>query len=543
MANLRILDNSHVNGADLLIVGGILYDGTGSVGVSADIAIAGDRIAAIGPNLRATMTAGRVIDATGLIVSPGFIDIHTHSDLSVLINPRMESSIHQGVTTEVVGNCGMAAGVITPDAAFALERRWLERGGIAPDWTSFGGFLSRVEESGVAINICSLTGHGSIRKKVMGSANRVPSATEAAEMLDIVTRCMDEGAVGLSTGLEYLPGGYANVDEIVPLAEAARLAGGFYASHIRNEGDTLVESIAEAIAVGERTGIAVQLSHHKAEGHKNWGKIQTTLKMMADARSRGLDVLTDQYPYTAFMTGLPVIILPAWAMGGEPEDMVARLQEPESRAKVLEEIALDPPDWALIQVGIARNRRDLQGKTLAEVAEVEGKSPAEAALDLIIGESGWVGAAHFALSEADVETIMADPHTMIGSDGVSASPDGILGEDKTHPRTYGTFPRVLGEYVREKGVLTLGEAIRRMTALPAKRIGLIDRGRLAVGMKADIVVFNAGTVADVADFDNPHRFAIGIEQVIVNGRVALSGGVQVDVREGRVLRRAAAGVA
>src|SRR5579884_1680792 len=315
---------SHSMDADYLIANGTLYDGTGAEPIQADLAIVGEAIAAIGPDLARTVRAGRVIDATGRAVSPGFIDIHTHSDLSVLLNPRMESSIHQGVTTELVGNCGMSIALVGQGPNFVPERRWAERGGISIDWDGFDEFFSRLESTGIAINIGSLAGHGTIRKAVLGFEKRPPTPAELATMRDIVSSAMEQGAYGLSTGLEYLPGGYANLDEICGLAEVARDAGGFYASHIRNEGDTLVESIAEGLAVGERTGIPVQLSHHKSEGRKNWGKVKTTLEMMRKARESGLDVLTDQYPYTAFMTGLSVIVLPAWANGGASEEFISR---------------------------------------------------------------------------------------------------------------------------------------------------------------------------------------------------------------------------
>lgn len=523
--------------ADYLITNGTVYDGAGGEPIQADLAIAGDTIVEIGPSLGTRYNAGRTIDASGLAVAPGFIDIHTHSDLSVLLNPRMESSIHQGVTTELVGNCGTSLALIGQDENFTMERRWAERGGVVIDWHGFADFYSRLESTGIAINIGSLAGHGTIRKGVMGFAERRPDANELARMQEIVARAMADGAFGLSTGLEYLPGGYAQLDEIAALAEVARDAGGFYASHIRNEGDTLVESIAEGLAVGERTGIPVQLSHHKSEGRKNWGKVRTTLGMMQKARDSGLDVLTDQYPYTAYMTGLTVILLPEWANAGSGEETIERLSDPAVRERVAAEVNADPPDWNNIVIGVARGRRDAQGLSLAELARREGKTPIESALDLIIDEKGWVGAAHFAMSEEDVEYVMRDPHTMIGSDAVASSPHGIMAEDRSHPRSYGTFARVLGLYVRERGVLPLAEAIRRMTSLPAQRLRLTDRGRLAAGMKADIAIFDTGRVEDLATFDEPHQFPRGVEYVLVNGRLAIDHGEQTDARAGRVIRR------
>lgn len=525
---------SHV---DYLIVNGTVYDGTGREPVRADIAIAGDMIVAVEPKLAERYAAGRTIDADGLAVSPGFIDIHTHSDLSVLLNPKMESSIHQGVTTELVGNCGTSLALVGQGENFAMERRWAERGGIVVDWRGFADFFARLEDLGIAINIGSLAGHGTIRKGVLGFEQRAPDSQETSAMRQIVSQAMADGAYGLSTGLEYLPGGYAQLDEICALAEIARDAGGFYASHIRNEGDTLVESIAEGLAVGERTGIPVQLSHHKSEGRKNWGKVKTTLGMMQRARENGLDVLTDQYPYTAYMTGLTVILLPDWANAGSSEETMARLADPAVRERIAAEVNADPPAWDNIVIGIARGRRDAQGLSLAELARKEDKTPIDAALDLIVQEHGWVGAAHFAMSEEDVEYVMREPHTMIGSDAVSSSPRGVMAADRTHPRSYGTFPRVLGLYVRERSVLSLSEAIRRMTTLPALRLKLSDRGRLAPGMKADIAVFDSTRVEDLATFDEPHQFPRGVEFVLVNGRLAVDHAEQTDALAGRVIRR------
>ena len=521
---------------DYLLTGGILYDGFGGTPFVGDVAIRDDQIVGLGPNLAAQYTAASTIPVNGLAVSPGFIDIHTHSDFTILINSGMDSSVFQGVTTELFGNCGMAIGLIGSGPDFDFERRWSKRGGISMDWSRMSGFFNRIEEVGTAINVGSLAGHGTIRKSIMGFDQRPPTADELAGMGSRVTEAMSDGAYGLSSGLEYIPGSYADLDELCAMAEFARVAGGFYASHLRSEGDDLVPAVREALAVGERTGIAVQMSHHKVEGAKNWGRIHETLRMMDDARASGLDVLADQYPYTAFMTGLSVILLPAWVQGGGPTDVTARLTDPETRAKIVDEIKLNPPIWNLVQVGIARKRRDTQGLTLQALAERENKDPVDAAIDLLIDEEGAVAAAYFAISEDDVMTVMRDPHTMIGSDAVASSPIGFLSEDKTHPRSYGAFSRVLAEYVRNKSVLTLAEAIRRMTSLPAQRLKIKDRGRLVMGAKADLVVFNPDTVQDRATFEDPHLFPAGVEHVMVNGRFAIKSGVQTEARAGRVLR-------
>ena len=520
---------------DLLLRGGTVYDGLGGPGLAADVAITHDRITGIGD--LSQLHAGRTVDVTGLAVAPGFIDIHTHSDFTLLTNRPMRSSLAQGVTLEVVGNCGTSIGLITPKDVFTQERRWAERGGTALDWTRMSEYLARVEDGGTACNVATLAGHGTIRKAVLEFEDRPPTPSELTQMERILSEALEDGAIGLSTGLEYLPGGHAKHEEIAALAAVARDAGGFYATHIRNEGDTLVESIEEALRVAEATGVPLQLSHHKSEGIENWGKPHITLPIMARARAAGLDVLTDQYPYTAFMTGLQVILLPAWAKEGTQEDTQARLKDPSARARILAEIAAKPWDWNTVQIGIARNRREAQGLTLAALGANEGKSPAEAALDLLVDEDGWVAAVHFAMSEEDVEFILSDPHTMIGSDGVANDPGSEMAEDKTHPRTYGTFPRVLSRYVRGRELLPLGEAIRRMTSLPAQRLKLTERGVLRPGAFADLTIFDPRTVEDVATFDDPHRFPTGLPYVVVNGRLAIDGGVQTDVLSGRILRR------
>jgi N-acyl-D-amino-acid deacylase len=524
--------------SDLLLRGGLIYDGNGTPPVRADVAITGDTITAIGD--LSQETSGRVLDVSGLAVTPGFIDIHTHSDLSFLTNRPMRSSIAQGVTTELVGNCGLSIGLLTDSPAFTMERQRAAEMGGTVTWNRMGEFLGRAEDGGIACNVATLAGHGTIRKAVLGFENRPPDAYELRQMQDILAKALEDGAVGLSTGLEYLPGGYAEIDEQAALAQIAAEAGGFYATHLRNEGDTLIESVQEALTVSERAGIALQLSHHKSERKKNWGKVQTTLGMMRQARARGMDVLTDQYPYAAYMTGLAVIILPAWANDGSQAETTARLRDPETRARILAEMASENWDWDVLQIGIARNRRETQGLTLAELGRHEGKSPAESALDLMADEDGWVAAVHFAMSEEDIEAVLSDPHTMIGSDGVTNDPhgSGALSEGRPHPRAYGTFPRVLAHYVHDRAVISLSEAVRRMTALPAQRLKFTDRGRLAVGMKADITVFDPAKIRDCATFDDPHQYPVGIRHVIVNGRLAIDNGVQTEVLSGKVLRRA-----
>ena len=347
---------------------------------------------------------------------------------------------------------------------------------------------------------------------------------------------LEAGAVGLSSGLEYVPGMYADVAELAALARIAGEAGGFYATHLRDEGDALEEAVAEAIAVAESSGAPLQLSHHKAERPRNWGKVARTLVQVDAAQARGVDVLLDQYPYTAYQTALGTIALPPWAMAGTPAALREKLSDPPFRARV--RAAMDGVDFASVEIASCPGRRECQGHTVSELARAEGKDPRDWVLDLLSKEETFVSAVHHALSEADVERVLSDPRVMVGSDAVAASPIGPASEDRVHPRSYGAFARVLARYVREKGLLTWEEAIRRMTSLPARRLGLGDRGRLAPGFVADIAALDPEAVADTATFADPHRLAVGIRCVLVAGTLAVAGGVATGARAGRVLRRA-----
>jgi N-acyl-D-amino-acid deacylase len=521
---------------DLLIRGGSVVDGTGAPSFRADVGVLGGRIAAVRDLTHAEAT--RVIDAAGRAVAPGFIDIHTHSDISVLYTPGMESSLLQGVTTEVVGNCGFSLCLAQPTDDFTLEQRGLSRAGLSIDWPDLGGFLGRIEGEGVAANVATLVGHGTVRKRVMGNADRRPDATELAAMRRELATALEQGGIGLSSGLEYVPGMYADVAELTELAKVAAEAGGFYATHLRDEGDGLEEAVAEAIAVAEGSGLPLQLSHHKAERPRNWGKVRRTLQMADAARARGLDVLLDQYPYVAYQTGLATVALPPWANAGTPEALAAKLRDPDLRERARDWMLESGVSYDGVVISTHPARPELQGRTIQELAQEAGSDPRDVILDLLSEGEGWVSAAHFALSEEDVEFVLRDPHVMVGSDAVAASPSSPFANDRTHPRTYGTFARVLGRYVRERGTLTLEEAVRRMTSLPASRLRLSDRGRIAEGCAADLVIFDPAAVADAATFDAPHAFPRGVEAVIVNGTLAALDGRPTGARAGRVLRHA-----
>lgn len=530
---------------DLIIRSGTVIDGTGSEPFVSDVGIRGERIVAIG-DLHAA-SAPCTLEAAGLCVAPGFIDIHTHSDISLLYNPQQTSALSQGITTQVVGNCGIAMGLVTEEPIFAYERRWLAPYGIRVTWGGrLSRFYERVQEQGSATHIIPQVAHGTLRKRVMGMERRPPTPAELGRMRELMEQAIEDGAWGFSTGLEYAPGSYAKTDEIIELAKVAARYGLFYSTHLRDEADGLIEAVQEALRIGEEAGIRVQLSHHKADGERSWGLVQRTLQMVEEARARGLDVMLDQYPYDAYLTSLLTGILPDWATEGGPDAVVERLRNPAMRQQIITEILARHPDWdsttegshwERVVIAVARNNRDLQGKSILRIARERHCHPVDAVLDILIEEHTFVSAARFTLSEEDVRTVLRHPLTMIGSDAIATAPMGKMSVDRVHPRNYGTFPRVLGRYVRELRVLSLPEAVHKMTGLPAQRLGLHDRGFLHEGAIADITVFNPLTVQDTATFAEPHQLPLGIEYVLVRGKVALEHGAPTGVLAGEVLRK------
>jgi N-acyl-D-amino-acid deacylase len=520
---------------DILLRGGTVYDGTGAPGRYADIAILDERIVAIGE--LAECEAGMVVNVEKLCVAPAFIDIHTHSDFSLLHHPEQLSMLYQGVGTQVVGNCGLGVAHTDASPRFQQEQRWLKPYGVEVDWNSFDEHLKRLESLGVGTNVLFLCAHGTLRKKVMGFDRRVPDSAELKAMKREIALCMEAGAWGLSTGLEYVPGCYAQTPELIELAKVAAQYGGFYATHLRSEGDQLIESVAEAIQIAERAELPLQLSHHKAEGQRNWGKVQQTLQMVSDALQHGLDVMLDMYPYTAYQTSLGVACLPSWVLEGEPKEVIERLRTVSTRQRILQEMRARHEDWESVVIGSVPGNRALQGLSVAQAAAEAGQSPEEFILDLLMQEGLFVGVACFQLSEEDVRTVLRYPRTMIGSDGVGYDPQK-MGAERPHPRSYGTFPRVLSRYVREESVLTLEDAIFRMTGLPAARLKLPDRGVLQVGAYADIVVFDFARIADRATFRDPHQLSEGIIHLLLNGRWVLRDAQFTGTRAGKVLKRA-----
>lgn len=515
----------------LLLRGGTVIDGTGAPRRAADVALRDDRIAAVAPGLDG---ADRVIDVAGMIVAPGAIDIHSHSDESMFVNSAMESAVRQGVTTVVCGNCGGASAPVLGLAASELERD-LRRFDVERTWTSFGEYAAAVERNGTSINVCSFVGHGTLRMSVIGAAARAPTAGELAAMKALLASALAEGAVGLSTGLIYPPSAYGTTDEIVALAAVVREHGGLYASHIRSEGDGLLDAVGEGIEIGRRSGARVELSHHKASGRRNWGSVRGSAALVERARADGVDVTADQYPYTASSTGLAVTI-PNWAHEDGPLAMVERLREPAVRRRIRDERTETGRNWDAIVVARAQKHEEWSGRSVAALAAEAGTDPLEWTCDALVEHDGDVGIIHHSMSEDDVRFVMAKQWIAVGSDSRANAPYGALSFGRPHPRSYGTFPRVLGRYARDEGVLTLEDAVRKMTHLPASRVGLRDRGVLREGAAADLVVFDPVRVIDRATYEDPHRYPEGVALVLVNGQVAVDGGGTTPARAGRFLR-------
>ncbi len=524
---------------DLLVRHARIVDGTGNPWFWGDVGVEGDRIAAVGDLSRAV--ARRTISADDAVLAPGFIDLHTHSDFTLPLFPRAEAMVRQGVTTQLVGNCGFSPFPVEPDRLDLLRAyaAFLDAG-LSWEWRDAAGYAAHLERLPLGCNVALQVGHGTLRIAVMGFEQRGPTPSELEAMQSLAAQGLEQGAFAVSSGLIYVPGSYATTDELVALAQVAARYGAFYSSHIRGEGDTLLDAVNEALAVGRRAGVSVQLSHHKAMGKQNWGRVETTLGMIDRARAGGLDVLADQYPYTAGSTTLAVI-MPKWAMDGGIAGMLTRLADPGTRARIRTEIAgpraeareFDPEAIMIGHVPDGPNKR-YEGLMLTDIAALRGEEPVDAALYLLQSERGGVQMSVFAMCEEDVRRVMHHPTVAIASDGWTLSP---AAGGKPHPRSYGTYARVLGTYVREDGVLGLEEAVRKMTSLPAQRLGCLDRGLIRPGCVADLVVFDPERVADRATYQDPHQYCQGVTHVVVNGRLVIDAGQDTGADAGRVLRR------
>ena len=534
--------SSPVTSYDLVVSQGLVIDGSGSPGFRADIAVNGDTIVKVGEISPAEKAAARLlVDAGNLVVSPGFIDIHTHSDWSLLADGSALSKIHQGVTTEILGeslSVGPMKGLADRSAPY----------GIDVDWSTMGGYFDRLEESGVAVNVGSFVGATQVRLCVLGEASREPTPAEMGEMEALVEEAMREGAFGLSCALLVPPNTYITTEQLVKLCQVVKPFDGLFSIHIRSEGIGIEDSILEAIEINERAEVPVDVLHMKIADKRLWGKMPEVCSLIEDARARGLEVTANQYPYIAGQNNL-VALVPPWAMEGGTARMMERLAEPGSRKRMEKDLNEGIPgwfnhylamgEWDNCQVASVMNEENkrFEGKTVAQIAEMTGKRPADAVWDLLLEEDGSVPAVYFLMSEEDVKYLMAKPWVSVGSDGSAVRPDGPLGEGKPHPRWYGTFPRILGKYVREDKVLTLEDAVRKMTSFNARKLGITDRGTIANGMKADMAVFDPDLVLDRATFENPHQFPVGIDYVVVNGVVTLEKGEYTGARSGRILRK------
>jgi N-acyl-D-amino-acid deacylase len=528
---------------DLVIRNGRIVDGTGSPWYSGDIGIRQGKIASIG-NLTGA-AAKRTIDARGMVVAPGFIDMLGQSELTMLVNPHLPSKIYQGITTEITGEGGSVAPV--NDAILQADRVDYEHYGIHPDWRTFREYFARLEKQGMGINLASYVGATQVRRMVLGDDDRAPNADELARMKALVRQAMQEGAVGLSTSLQYAPAPYASTEELIALAAEAARFGGIYATHMRSEGDAIIPALEEAIRIGREAHIPVEIWHLKTAGKANWGRMPDVVARIQQARDSGVDITADTYAYPAGSNTFSAII-PPWAHDGGDAKLIERLKDPAMRARIRREMESRSGNWdnewqevtgpESILVGAVQNPKllPIQGKTIAQIAKLWGKDPIDTVFDLLIEDQAFTQVAIFMMSEPDITLALAQPWVSICNDSQGTAPDGLLGKEHPHPRAYGTFPRILSKYVREEKKLTLADAIRKFTALPAQRMRLADRGVLKEGMWADLVIFDPETIHDRATFENPNQLSEGMRFVLVNGVPVIEEGKMTNALPGKALR-------
>jgi N-acyl-D-aspartate/D-glutamate deacylase len=512
---------------DVVIRGGVVVDGSGAAARRADVALLGDRIAAVGEVSGAAL---RTIDAAGLVVAPGFIDMLGWSQYTLLVDPRAVSKVTQGVTTEAVGEGWSPAPVNA--ATLREDSAQFAAWGLVVDWRDLDGYFARLERTGIPINVAAFVGATTLRLYVMGHQRRAPTPAELAHMVALVDTAMRQGALGLSTSLIYEPGSYASTEELIALAREAGRHGGLYISHIRSEADGIRDALAEALRIGREAGVPVEIWHLKVSGRRNWGRMGEVLALLDSARARGQRVGANSYPYAASATGLSQAV-PAWMRVGGADSLLARLADPAARARARRE--MEPPTGVLVLNVLDTTLRRYQGRRVTDIARDEGKDPRDVVLDLLAADRGASGAAYFSMNEDDVRLAVATPWVGVGSDFGATAPDGPLAALTPHPRSYGTFPRILGRYVREERALSLEAAVHKMTGLAAERLGLAGRGLVREGYYADLVVFDPASVADRSTFERPHQPAVGIRHVLVNGQPVLVDGRLTGARPGRAL--------
>jgi N-acyl-D-aspartate/D-glutamate deacylase len=530
---------------DIVITNGHIIDGTGSPWYSGDVGIRGGKIATIG-NLSETPRT-RTIDAHGKVVAPGFIDMLGQSELTILVDPRLPSKIYQGITTEVTGEGASAAPL--NDAIIQSDREGYEHYHITPDWRTLGQYFARLEKQGIGINLASYVGATQVRRMILGDDDKQPSLEQLSQMKELVRQAMRDGAVGVSTSLEYAPAPYAKTEELIALASVASKFGGIYATHMRNESDAVLPAIDEALRIGHEAHIPVEIWHIKVAGKENWGRMPEVVARINAARAEGADISANTYAYTAWFNSLSAFI-PQWAHDGGDAKMIERLKDPAIRTRIRKDMMTSSQEWdnewqeipgpESVLIGVVQNPQllSLQGKTLADIAKVGNKDPMDALFDLLIQDKAFTEVAVFGMSEPDVVLALQQPWVSIDNDSSGTSPEGILGQEHPHPRAYGTFPRILRKYVREESKLSLEDAIRKFSALPAQRMRFTDRGVLKAGMWADIVIFDPATIRDLATFDNPNQLSQGMDYVLVDGVPVIEQGKMTGAKPGKVLRGA-----
>lgn len=539
--------HSQTNTFDIIIRNGHIMDGTGSPWYSGDIGIRDGKIAAIGDLEKAT--AKQTIDAAGMAVAPGFIDMLGQSELTILVDPRLPSKIYQGITTEITGEGGSIAPL--NDRIIKADHLLFEHYKITPDWKTFGQYFARLEKQGMGINLATYVGATQVRRVVLGEDDVQPTPAQLDQMKSLVADAMKDGAVGVSSSLEYPPAPYAKTEELIAFASVASQYGGIYATHMRSEGDGILTAIDEAVRIGREGKLPVEIWHLKIAGKKNFGHMPEVIARIQAARDAGVDVSADTYAYTAWSNGLSAFI-PPWAHDGGDDKMLARLKDPTTRERIRKEMDVPTSEWdneweelpgpeAIIICAVHNPKLlSLQGKTIADVAKMWNKDPKDTIFDLLIEDDAYTSIAAFGMSEPDVALALQQPWVAVNNDSEGTSPEGLLGQEHPHPRAYGTFPRILRKYVREEKKLTLEDAIRKFTSLAAQRMRITDRGVLKSGMWADIVVFDPAKIRDLATFENPNQLSEGMQYVLVNGVPVIDSGKMTGKLPGKVLRGAGA---
>jgi len=528
---------------DFIIRNGHIIDGTGSPWYSGDIGIRDGRIAAIG--FLGAAQAKRTVDAHGMVVAPGFIDMLGQSELTILVNPHLPSKIFQGITTEITGEGGSVAPL--NDAIIKADKLGYDHLKLTPDWRTLRQYFARLEKQGMGINLATYVGATQVRRMVLGDDKVQPTPAQLEQMKALVRDAMRDGAVGVSTSLQYAPAPYATTEELIALAGEASRFGGIYATHMRSEGSAITAAIDEAVRIGREAHIPVEIWHLKAAGKPQWGWMPRIVAQIEKARASGVDVGANTYAYPAWFNTFSAFI-PPWAHDGGDAKMIERLKDPAMRARIRKEMETPSDDWdnewqeiagpESIIVSVVQNPQllPLQGKTIAEIARLWHKDPFDTIFDLLIQDNAYTYVAVFGMSEPDVALALQQPWVSVDNDSQGAAPDGLLGQEHPHPRAYGTFPRILRKYVREEKKLKLEDAIRKFSALPAERMRLSDRGALKAGMWADVVVFDPATITDRATFENPNQLSVGMEYVLVNGVPVIDGGKPTNALPGKVLR-------